>query len=169
MQQPSLGVGTMFAARSTTRRTGVCALPMMATLVISAPSQWNMSMIRCPAIPGNRYLSPPEKPTTSWGKTGPISANWSYSRTRRLTVTGTSSAMSPPEISSTSAAGMTPRSVSSSGSFQRWLNTGNFARCSGPAPTSLVMASSLIGGWVPRAIRKSSLAARAPTISQSRR
>src|SRR5215831_6602980 len=28
-----------------------------------------------PLTPGNRYLLPPENPTTSWGKTGPSSPN----------------------------------------------------------------------------------------------
>ena len=30
-----------------------------------------------PAIPGNRYLLPPEKPTTSCGNTGPMMMSWS--------------------------------------------------------------------------------------------
>ena len=57
---------------STTARTGVYFVPMMDAFVIRAPSQWNMSSTSWPEMPGNRYLLPPENPTTSWGKVGPM-------------------------------------------------------------------------------------------------
>ena len=65
------------AARSITARTGVSRVPITAWLVISAPSQCVKWMISGPAMPGNRYLVPPEKPATSCGKTGPQTSTWS--------------------------------------------------------------------------------------------
>ena len=59
------------AARSITARTGVYPEPMIRLLVIKAPDQWVKLIISAPAMPGKKYLFPPEKPTTSWGKTGP--------------------------------------------------------------------------------------------------
>src|SRR5438105_3998932 len=70
-QKQSLLTLTMAPARSTTLRTGVHLLPMILGLVTTAPSQWKKFRTSGPLTPGNRYLLPPEKPTTSCGKTGP--------------------------------------------------------------------------------------------------
>ena len=70
-QKQSFGSVTMEPARSTTLRTGVHLLPMIIGFVTTAPSQWKKFRMSGPATPGNRYLLPPEKPTTSCGKTGP--------------------------------------------------------------------------------------------------
>ena len=45
---------------------------------MSAPSQCVKWMISGAAMPGNRYLVPPEKPATSCGNTGPQISTWSY-------------------------------------------------------------------------------------------
>ena len=78
------------AARSITWRTGVSLVPIISYEVISAPSQWVKLMMSAPAMPGKKYLLPPEKPTTSCGNTGPQTSRWSYSSTSRLRRTGTS-------------------------------------------------------------------------------
>ena len=65
------GRSTNAAARSMTARTGVYPDPMISRLVSRAPSQCVKSMMSCPAIPGQKYLVPPENPTTSCGNTGP--------------------------------------------------------------------------------------------------
>src|SRR6185312_7188971 len=73
----SLSTLTMAPAQSTTLRTGVHLLPMIIGLVQTAPSQWKKFKIFGPPTPGNRYLLPPEKPTTSCGNTGPQMMTWS--------------------------------------------------------------------------------------------
>src|SRR5438876_1219662 len=90
MQKQSLSALTIAPARSTTFRTGVHLLPMIIGLVTTAPSQWKKFRISGPPTPGKRYLLPPEKPTTSWGKTGPTMMILSYSKTLRLISTGSS-------------------------------------------------------------------------------
>ena len=72
MQKASLGIFNIVPARSTTLRTGVHLWPMIFGVVITAPSQWKKFSTCGPATPGKRYLLPPEKPTTSCGKTGPM-------------------------------------------------------------------------------------------------
>ena len=52
-------------------------VPMIIGFVTTAPSQWKKFKICGPPIPGNKYLLPPEKPTTSCGKTGPTIMVWS--------------------------------------------------------------------------------------------
>ena len=81
----TLGVWIMAAAVSIIRRMGVSAVPMVATLVNIAPIQWVTLIISAPEMPGKKYLLPPEKPTTSCGKTGPQTIKRSYSSARRLT------------------------------------------------------------------------------------
>src|SRR5690625_5406677 len=72
MVKAYLSVSTSALAASISWRTGVMPrVPMMRLAVISAPTQWEMSMTSCTEQPGKKYLLPPEKPTTSWGKTGP--------------------------------------------------------------------------------------------------
>ena len=66
-----MGRVTSAAARSMMHRTGLSLIPMVCMLVTSAPNQWVKLIISGPAMPGKRYLAPPEKPATSWGKTGP--------------------------------------------------------------------------------------------------
>ncbi len=46
-------------------------------------------MSSCPDTPGKKYLLPPEKPTTSWGNTGPTTIATSASATCRLIRTST--------------------------------------------------------------------------------
>jgi hypothetical protein len=57
---------------------------------------------------GNKYLFPPEKPTTSCGNTGPQIKIRSYPRTLALISTGTSIAKRPPLSSEISASEITP-------------------------------------------------------------
>ena len=73
----AVGTVTIAAARSITARTGVYPEPMISKLVMSAPSQCVKLMTSAPAMPGKKYLLPPEKPTTSCGKTGPQMTIWS--------------------------------------------------------------------------------------------
>ena len=68
----SRSCGMKAAARSTTFRTGVHLWPIISGFVTTAPSQWKKFRISGPPMPGKKYLFPPEKPTTSCGKTGPI-------------------------------------------------------------------------------------------------
>ncbi len=75
---------------------------------MSAPSQCVKWMISDAAMPGKRYFVPPEKPTTSCGKTGPQMSTWSYSMTSRLSATGTSCFRRPRLSSSISARGDGP-------------------------------------------------------------
>src|SRR5579871_3060291 len=72
-----LSTFTIAPARSTTLRTGVHLLPMIIGFVQTAPSQWKKFKISGPPTPGNKYLLPPEKPTTSCGNTGPTMMTWS--------------------------------------------------------------------------------------------
>ena len=76
-QKQVRGTGTIAPAASTTLRTGVHLLPMIIGLVTTAPSQWKKLRMSGPLTPGNRYLLPPENPTTSCGKTGPMITIWS--------------------------------------------------------------------------------------------
>src|SRR5688572_25347849 len=84
------GVCSSDAALLMTERTAESIVPITSYDVISAPSQCVKWMISGAAMPGNRYFVPPEKPATSWGKTGPQMSTWSYSVARRLSATGTS-------------------------------------------------------------------------------
>jgi hypothetical protein len=59
-QMADLGRGMMAAARSITRRTGVSFTPMIWYEVSSAPIQWVTLMMSLPAMPGKKYLLPPE-------------------------------------------------------------------------------------------------------------
>ncbi len=65
---------SMSAAASSVVRTGVSLLPMILGLVMTAPSQWKKFSSSAPQMPGKKYLLPPEKPTTSCGKTGPATS-----------------------------------------------------------------------------------------------
>ena len=71
MQRACLGMVTAAPARSMTFLTAVHLCPMIFGLVMMAASQWKKLRTSGPLTPGKRYLLPPEKPTTSWGKTGP--------------------------------------------------------------------------------------------------
>ena len=116
--------GISAAASSMSARTGVMPrVPMMSALVISAPSQCERSMISWPATPGKKYLLPPEKPTTSCGKTGPTTSATSCSTTARLSRTSTLSTSRPSDSSATRSAGMTPSDTKVSGSAHSWLRT----------------------------------------------
>ena len=54
-------------------RIGVMPLvPITFSTPSSAPTQWLRSIASWVAQPGMKYLLPPEIPTTSCGKTGPI-------------------------------------------------------------------------------------------------
>jgi hypothetical protein len=164
-----MGRSSRLAARSITARTAVAFVPITSKLVMSAPSQWVKLMISAPAMPGNRYLVPPEKPATSWGKTGPHTSRWSYSSTSRFKATATSRLIRPPVSCSISRAGIVPRVVKVLGLSQRWLKM-----CRSPAfssvtvrPMSFESWASVIGTWVPRATRKSRACARGAMASSS--
>ncbi len=157
------------AALSTTCRTGVRFAPMITGIVIIAPSQWKKFSTSGPEMPGKKYLLPPEKPITSCGNVGPMMTTWSYSHSRRLTSTRTSSFSRQCEMRSTSSAGIVPMTLSSFGSSQRWLKMPNLPnlvlRSAAGIFSSRLIASSLIGGWVPSAMMKSSFDATAPAVS----
>ena len=121
-------------------------VPMMARLVINAPSQCVTSISSCPDSPGNRYLLPPENPTTSWGSTGPMMIVTSLSRTKRLMRTSTISLSIPFESSDTVSASSVPTSANVVSSHHAWFKT---AKSDGP--TILPIASSVMGSWVPKA------------------
>src|SRR5665647_308699 len=60
-------------------RTGVTPVtPIIFSTPISAPTQWDRSMISWVAQPGMKYLLPPEMPTTSWGNTGPMTVSYTH-------------------------------------------------------------------------------------------
>ena len=155
------------AARLMTARTGVSIVPSTSELVMSAPSQCVKWMISDAAMPGKRYFVPPEKPTTSCGKTGPQMSTWSYSTTSRLSATGTSWFSRPSESSAITAAGIVPSVANVAGSSQRWLKMRRSpARPSTTVrPTRRLSCSSLIGVCVPRATRKSSAATRGAELA----
>ena len=71
MQRAYFSIFSMSAAASSVARTGVLRVPMILGLVMTAPSQWKKFNKSPPQMPGKKYLLPPEKPTTSCGKTGP--------------------------------------------------------------------------------------------------
>ena len=143
--------GTSAAARSISSRTGVCPrVPMISRLVISAPSQCDRSITSAAATPGTRYLLPPEKPTTSCGKTGPTTSTTSCSATARLRRTGTGAAQPP--------AGDLRHLVRADGADRgqrrrvpplvvAYLTPGRPTT----GPRCAASASSDIGAWVPRA------------------
>ena len=96
MHSASRSPGTSDAASLMSARTGVIPrVPMISALVISAPSQCERSISSGPETPGNRYLLPPEKPTTSCGKTGPTMIVRSCSTSARLIRTSTVSRSIP--------------------------------------------------------------------------
>ena len=84
-------------------------------------------------------------------------------------VTSTRSRMRPPEISATSASLIVPIEASAFGSFQAWLKIlvrAYFpARSAGVRPSRWLIASSLIGGCVPSAIKTSNAVAPASVVS----
>jgi len=87
-QMASFWLGISAAASLISARTGVMPrVPMISALVMRAPTQWVRSMISCPAMPGKKYLLPPEMPTTSCGNTGPTTRATSCSTTARLSST----------------------------------------------------------------------------------
>ena len=112
-------------AASISWRTGVMPrVPMMRLAVISAPTQWEMSMTSWTEQPGKKYLLPPEKPTTSCGKTGPTMRLTSDSTTSLLICTRIGTSVSRPPVSSAiCSAEISPRSAIWEGSSQAWLST----------------------------------------------
>ena len=66
-------------------------------------------------------MFPPEKPTTSWGKTGPQIRMWSWSRIILFRLTGTSWSIRPSVNSIISFLGITPNVAKAWGSSQAWL------------------------------------------------
>lgn len=116
----SFSPGTMSAAVSMSWRTGVMpSVPMMSEAVISAPTQWEMSMTSWTEQPGKKYLLPPEKPTTSCGKTGPTTRLTSASATILLIWTAMArSANSPWVRREISSAGTVPSVAMASGLCQ---------------------------------------------------
>ncbi len=125
MVKASFSVGMSSLAASMSWRTGVMPrVPMIRLAVISAPTQWEMSMTSCTEQPGKKYLLPPEKPTTSWGKTGPTIRFTSDSTQSLLICTFMGMSVSSPPVSSAiRSAGMTPRSAIWEGSSQAWFRT----------------------------------------------
>ncbi len=119
-------------------RTGVTPrLPIIAALVMSAPTQCETSMTSWPETPGKKYLLPPENPTTSCGNTGPTTRARSASATSRLMRTSTSGPGSSPPVSSASrAAGIVPRDVNVAGSQDAWLCTDQPGYVASSAPGS---------------------------------
>ena len=115
----------MVAASLIRARTGVTPrLPIMAALVIKAPTQWDRSISSGPETPGKKYLLPPEKPTTSCGNTGPTTIATSASATCRLIRTSTLvSVISPPVSSVSRSAPIVPSEVNVSGRHDSWLST----------------------------------------------
>ena len=105
------------AASLMSARTGVTPrVPIMAALVIKAPTQCERSISSCPDTPGKKYLLPPEKPTTSWGNTGPMTMATSASATCRLIRTCTLASVSMPPVNSVSRfASIVPSVVKVSG------------------------------------------------------
>ena len=105
-------------------RTGVIPrVPMISELVISAPTQCVRSMICCPAMPGKKYLLPPENPTTSCGNTGPTTRATSWSTTARLRATSAGTLSRPPLSSLTRSGVIVPRVTNVSGFHHSWLST----------------------------------------------
>ena len=82
--------------------------PMIRLLVIKAPNQWVKLIISVPAMPGKKYLFPPEKPTTSWEEAGPQMMRRSYSKMILFKATGTSFESNPSERTWISSAGIVP-------------------------------------------------------------
>ena len=143
-------LGIIAAASSISARTGVTpGVPMISTLEISAPSQWERSMTSGPATPGKKYLLPPEKPTTSCGKTGPTTITTSCSTTWRLMRTSTGSASRPSDSSFTRPAEMVPSETKVSGSHHSWLHHGEVRGT--PRRRCASSCSSVIAAWVPSA------------------
>ena len=103
-------------------RTGVTAgVPMMCELVMSAPTQWVREMKPSWATPGMKYLLPPDMPTTSWGRTGPMTIFTSASTTRRLMSTSQPVDRRPSLSSAMRAPPMRPTRTSIEGSRHSWL------------------------------------------------
>ena len=124
MQSASRSPGTIDAASSMSARTGVIPrVPMIFELVISAPSQCDRSMSSRPDTPGNRYLLPPEKPTTSCGNTGLTMTVTSCSTTARLTRTWAEWCSRPSDSSAIRSALIVPTSANDDGSHHAWLRT----------------------------------------------
>ena len=74
----SFSPGIIADPASTMARTGVIpGVPIMVSMPMRAPTQCDRSMASWVLQPGMKYLLPPEKPTTSCGKTGPMMTMWS--------------------------------------------------------------------------------------------
>ena len=139
-------------------------VPMILALVISAPSQCDRSISSRPDTPGNRYLLPPEKPTTSCGKTGPTISVTSCSTTARLTRTralwlehavrelGDPIVADRPDVRE---GGRIPPRVVEHGDSRIAI-----ARGPGLVPRCAASAGSLIAAWVPNATSAVSSATR---------
>ena len=104
-------------------RTGVMPVPMISLLVMSAPTQWVMSMNSWEATPGMKYLVPPEMPTTSWGKTGPTTIATSDSTTCRLMRMSAPTSSRPSDSCAIRSPSIHPTLTSMSGSAHSWLTT----------------------------------------------
>ena len=123
-QNAYFSAGISAAPSLMSARTGVTpVVPMISAEVMSAPSQWDTSMMRWPATPGKKYLLPPDMPTTSCGSTGPTTSAMSWSTTARLSSTSTSPVIRPPDSSSIRADAMVPRWANVSGFHHSWLRT----------------------------------------------
>ena len=120
---PSRRAGIRLAASLTSARTGVTPrVPIISALVIKAPTQCDRLINSGPETPGKKYLLPPEKPTTSCGKTGPTTIATSASATWRLMRTSTVvSVINPPVSSLSRSAPMIPNEVNVSGRQDSWL------------------------------------------------
>src|SRR3954449_8446614 len=141
--------GTSEAASFISARTGVIPrVPIICALVMSAPSQCERSISSRPETPGKRYLLPPEKPTTSCGKTGPTISVTSCSTTLRLMRTCAVCSSIPSESSAIRSALIVPTSANVDGSHQAWLST---VTPGYGAPRCAASASSLIAPCVPSA------------------
>ncbi len=121
-------------------------VPMISRLVMSAPSQWVTSISSWPDKPGKRYLFPPENPTTSCGRTGPITTVTSLSVMSRLIRTSTTLEQAAPESWPTAAGSRVPTEANVSSRHHSWFTTGKLV-----GPTMALIASGDIGAWVPSA------------------
>src|SRR5215469_10588930 len=116
--------GTIDAASSMSALTGVTPrVPMIDALVSRAPSQCERSISSRLDTPGNRYLFPPEKPTTSCGNTGLTMTVTSCSTTALLMLTWPACVSMPPDSWAIRLALMVPMSANADGSHQAWLST----------------------------------------------
>ena len=74
--------GIIAEPASTMARTGVTpVVPIIVSMPMRAPTQWDKSMASWVLQPGMKYLLPPEMPMTSCGNTGPMTRLMSASAT----------------------------------------------------------------------------------------